>query len=388
MHLRLVALSLLLSSAASAVGRAASPEPLAGFFEQLEALELKRSTHMTKVAWYGDSGVISDGYTGELRTRLQQRFGDGGPGFLLASASFDDYLREGVRMKRQGWESQSVISGELESGRYGYGGVVATSFGGATVTYEVKGDAVSEIEVWYQAAPKGGVLQLFLDGAGTPAATQSTRAEQTADKVWRFTPEAPVRIVKLRAGGEGLVRVYGVVLDRGPGVQLDALGILGMRARRWLNADKGHLEDQVETRAPDLVVLNFGGNERVDPSLSKASHKADLEKALAALKAGAPRAGCVIVAPIAHGEEDGKGKVVLDPALTTIYEAQRELAKEQGCAFFDTLEAMGGKKALKTWRDDKRLSGDYAHLTNKGHEALGKLIAEWLIGRYDSWKKS
>ena len=166
----------------------------------------------------------------------------------------------------------------------------------------------------------------------------------------------------------------------------DAVGILGMRARRWLNADKAHLERQVETRAPDLVVLNFGGNERVDAGLTKASHKADVEKALAALRAGAPKAACIIVAPIAHGE-DKAGKVVLDPALTKIYEAQREVADEEGCAFFDTLDAMGGKKALKTWRDKKLISGDYAHLTSKGHEALGGLIADWLLGRYDTWRK-
>ena len=42
-----------------------------------------------------------------------------------------------------------------------------------------------------------------------------------------------------------------------------------MRARRWLNADAAHLAEQVRERAPGLLVLNFGGNERVDPSLSE-----------------------------------------------------------------------------------------------------------------------
>jgi len=367
---------------------AAGPEPLNSFFERLAGLEAKTSTRIAKVAWYGDSAVISDGYTGEVRSRLQSRFGDAGPGFMLAAATFDDYLRDGVRMKRQGWVANSVISGELDSGRYGYGGVVSTSFGGATATYEVKGDAVTAVEVWYQGHPKGGKLQLFVDGAGDATATQSTVTSAVGDEVWRYTLDKPARTVKLRAGGEGQVRVYGVVLQRGTsGVELDAIGILGMRARRWLNANQDHLEKQVETRAPDLVVLNFGGNERVDAGLTKTAHKADIEKALAALRAGAPKAGCVIVAPIAHGE-DKAGKVVLDPALTAIYEAQREVAEDQGCAFFDTLDAMGGKKALKTWRDKKLISGDYAHLTTKGHEALGGMIADWLLGRYDAWHKA
>ncbi len=365
---------------------AGGSEPLNNFFERLAGLEGK-DTRIAKVAWYGDSGVISDGYTGELRARLQKRFGDAGPGFMLASATFDDYLREGVRLKRQGWEASSVISGDLDSGRYGYGGIVATSYGGATATYEAK-EPVSAVEVWYQGHAKGGKLQLFIDGAGEASATQSTKMDKVGDDVWRVVLDKPAKSIKLRAGGDGQVRVYGVVLDRGDkGVQLDAVGILGMRARRWLNADKAHLERQVETRAPDLVVLNFGGNERVDAGLTKASHKADVEKALAALRAGAPKAACIIVAPIAHGEEKA-GKIVLDPALNTIYDAQREVAEAKGCAFFDTLEAMGGKKALKTWRDKKQLSGDYAHLTSKGHEALGTLIADWLLGRYDAWRKT
>lgn len=374
-------------AALSTPALAASPEPLNGFFERLSGLESKSSQRITKVAWYGDSAVISDGYTGELRSRLQSRFGDAGPGFILAAATFDDYLRDGVKLKRQGWEANSVISGELDSGRYGYGGVVSTSFGGATATYEVKGDAISVVEVWYQGHPKGGKLQLFVDGAGEATATQSTTTSAVGDEVWRYTLDKPAKTVKLRAGGEGQVRVYGVVLERGnSGVELDAIGILGMRARRWTNANKDHLEKQVETRSPDLVVLNFGGNERVDAGLTKAAHKADIEKALSLLRAGAPKAACVIVAPIAHGE-DKDGKIVLDPALTTIYEAQREVAEAKGCAFYDTLDAMGGKKALKTWRDKKLISGDYAHLTTKGHEALGGMIADWLLGRYDAWRK-
>ena len=75
-----------------------------------------------------------------------------------------------------------------------------------------------------------------------------------------------------------------------------------------------------------------------------------------------------------------------DPALDTLYEAQAKVAKDQGCAFFDTLAVMGGAKAPKTWRDKKWISGDLAHLTPKGHAHLGELMADWLIAHYDAWK--
>jgi lysophospholipase L1-like esterase len=359
-------------------------EALGSFFKLLSGLEGKSTDRQVKIAWYGDSAIISDGYTGEVRSRLQQRFGNAGPGFILAAPTFEGYLRDGVRLKRQGWESQAVIAGELKSGEYGYGGVVSTSFGGATATFEAT-TPVGAIEVWYEAIPKGGKLQLFLDGASTPTAVETTAGEGA--KVWRHVPEKPVKSVKLRAGGEGLVRVFGLVLDTASrGLQLDPIGILGIRGRRWLNADASHLTQQVGKRSPDLIVLNFGGNERVDGGLTKASHKSDIGKTLDALRAGAPKASCLLVGPIAHGEDKGKG-IVLDPELAIIYEAQREVADDKGCAFFDTLAAMGGKKALKTWRDKNWLSGDYAHLTNKGHETLGDLMADWLLGAYDAWKK-
>ena len=102
----------------------------------------------------------------------------------------------------------------------------------------------------HAAIPPRRPLQLFVDGSGTPLATRSTAGADKGDEVWRVSLESPARVVKVRAAGEGLVRVYGVALERGGkgGVQLDALGILGMRARRWLNADADHLTAQVKAR--------------------------------------------------------------------------------------------------------------------------------------------
>ncbi len=211
MSLRLALASLALPALLAAPASATAPkEPLEGFFKILSGLEGGKVDRHARIAWYGDSAIVSDGYTGEIRKRLQKRFGDGGPGFVLAAATFEGYLRDGVRMKRQGWEAQAVIAGELKSGEYGLGGVVATSFGGATATFEASAP-VSAVEVWYEAIPKGGKLQLFVDGKAQPIATESTAGDGA--KVWRFVPEKPTKEIKLRAGGEGLVRVYGVVLE-------------------------------------------------------------------------------------------------------------------------------------------------------------------------------
>lgn len=356
-------------------------EPLRPFFEDLAAIKAAKTGRHVRIAWYGDSAIVSDGYTGVVRQRLQARFGDAGPGFILAAPTFDGYLRTGVRLKRTGWTANNVISGELESGRYGYGGIVASGFGGASATFEPK-KPVHAIEVFFEGQKKGGRIEILTAGAKDPVAII-----ETADKgseIHRHVFSTPAKDVKIRIAG-GPAKVYGVVLEAADrGIQLDAIGVLGLRARRWLNADKAHLTAQIAARKPDLIVLNFGGNERVDPGLSEKAHKADIVKTLDALRAGQKDASCLIVGPLAHGV-DKDGKIALDANLDAIYAAQRAAAADAGCAFFDTIEAMGGKKkALKTWKDKRWLSGDYAHLTNKGHEELGRLLADWLDAGFDA----
>ncbi len=376
--LQALALTLLLTSTA-----AHADEPLRPFFQALERIESGESEGVVRIAWWGDSAIIADGYTGEVRALLQQRFGDAGPGFILAAPAFDGYLRRGVPMKRQGWEVSNILMGNRSDGRYGYGGVLSTSWGGATTTFTAEGEPFERVEVFYRQGPKAGGLQLFIDGDPKPAVELAAGAgSSVADAVW--APEiGAARQIKVRAAGGGLAQVYGVALERkGPGVTLDALGILGLRARRWQNADAEHLTGQLEKRRPDLLVLNFGGNERVDPGLSAAAHADEIAEAVRTFRRGAPKAACLIVGLIVQSGGDGK----IDPALKKIYAGQRTAAEREGCAFLDTLALMGGDDALVQAKKRRLIGADGAHLTPKGHAAVGQLMGGWLLERYDGWK--
>ncbi len=379
-------LTALLSAAAPApTAQAADPEDitaLAPLFEALAGAEAGTRTAPVRISWWGDSAIVGDGYTGEMRRLLQERFGDGGPGFILAAPAFDGYLRKNVRLKVHKWEVDNVLRGERKDGLYGLGGVLATSFGGGGTTLTAMDDRpYDRVQVFYRATPSSGGLQIFPDGSATPLEL-ATAAEQSADRVWEVPLPAPAREVRLRAAGGGWSGVYGVALERkGPGVVLDALGVLGLRARRWLNADADHLEAQVALRSPDLLVLNFGGNERVDPGLTAAAHQQEILEALGRFRAGKPAAACLIIGPIAHG----KGGARLDPALAKIYEGQRAAARAAGCGFMDTVALMGGPGAVADFRDRGMLGGDLAHLNGKGHREVGRLMSGWLTSAYAAW---
>ena len=355
-------------------------EHLGAFFGSLDALPQAQPGDHVRIAWWGDSAIVGDGYTGELRRLLQERFGDGGPGFTLVAPDFDGYLRRGVRLKRHHWEVSSVLKGGRKDGRYGYGGVSALSYGGAGSTFITPEPRVDRVRVYHRKGARAGGLQLFIDQAPMPSFSLPKSRGDAGDHVWDLSLDTPARSLRLRAAGGGQSMLYGLALERNtPGLVLDALGLVGLRARRWRKADEEHLRAQVESRGVHLIVLAFGGNERVDSRLSVEGHREVMIQTLRRFRAGAPEASCLLMGPIAHA----KGRSTrLDPRLETIYEAQRQAAQSEGCAFFDTVAAMGGDEAVARFKAKRLLGRDMAHLTPAGHKVVGGLIADWLIGAY------
>ena len=96
-----VATSLVFAQAPVDGEQAASPEQerlyaqpdtwhLKPFFEQIKG-QSPSSERPVRISWWGDSAIVGDGYTGEVRKILQERLGDGGPGFMLFSPPFEGY---------------------------------------------------------------------------------------------------------------------------------------------------------------------------------------------------------------------------------------------------------------------------------------------------------
>ena len=92
------------------------------------------------------------------------------------------------------------------------------------------------------------------------------------------------------------------------------------------------------------------------------------------------------MAPLDHGERRGS-QIVTREVVPKIVEAQREIALAEGCAFWDTYQAMGGEGSMGRWnRSSPRLgSGDLSHLTHHGHKVIGAMLYRALIAGY--WKR-
>ena len=121
-NLRCGALALLaLLPLAAGPGRKPRPAParivnlpaLAPFLEALRRLESGEPKGVVRILHFGDSHTSADMWTGQLRRRLQARFGDAGPGCLLPGRPWRGYPHEGVRfLAGQAWPAQSLRSGQ------------------------------------------------------------------------------------------------------------------------------------------------------------------------------------------------------------------------------------------------------------------------------------
>ncbi len=366
-------------------------ETLDPFYAALAASELGYEGAITRVMHYGDSAIGNDGIPGAIRLKMQARFGDAGHGYHLLGQPNASYRHQGVRFtEKSPWNHCFIIFDCRKDGHYGLGGTSFESNGGAeielaTASKGAMGRKVSRFEVWYAGQPKGGNLRVTLDDQAP--VVLPTAAEQLEDRWHVIETEDGEHALNVRAAGGGKVRAYGVVMERDvPGVVWEEMSQIGALTRRMSLFDKDHLHSQIRRRDPNLVVFTFGGND-MNTQGTMAKYRDELTEVLRLFR-GAKELPCLVMAPLDHGEREGN-RIVTRPIVPKIVNAQREVARAEGCAFFDTYEAMGGEGSMGRWvRSSPALgSGDLSHLTHHGHKVVGGMLYRALVAGYVGYRK-
>ncbi len=355
---------------------------MGAFYAALGRTALKNDGALTTITHWGDSAIAADGMPSAARRLLQRQFGDGGHGWSLVSAGNEWYKRKDVAFKTRGWRAAPYIKKGQKDGRYGYGGAIARGYRGAGAEWETVGDgpvgkSVSSFAVFYQQTKKGGQLEVKVDGEVHDTIDMSGDKE---DLVSRFEIGDGPHKIQIRSVGKYPALVYGVTLERkGPGVVYDGIGIIGARAARQLSVDEAHFHGQLRERAPDLMVLHYGGNAVSDKTpISK--YEQTFRGVVRRFRQGRPEASCLVMTPIDHGQRR-RGRVRTVPKQHKLMDVQRQVASEEGCAFFSLYDAMGGEGSIGQWykASPKLASGDLAHPTAHGSKVLGKLFYKALM---------
>jgi len=374
-----------------------SPEALDGYFRKLTLVDLGQPGAIARTGHWGDSVLGVDGITSGIRRRLQGRFGDAGHGFHLMDRYHPAYRQQGIGFEPASrWERCLIVwDCRKNERRYGYGGLLAYSAGGATSVWTTPeagwGSSVSRFELWFAREERGGKLEVLIDGTHNfPIEADGAPLEDAWFAV--SVPPGPHRF-EVRAAGGGLVRAYGVVLENdGPGVVWDGMALVGGSTRGLRTQNPAHIAKQIAKRNLDLVAFMFGGNDLernyVDLKDSMQPYYDEYSDVLSRFRAGKPGLACLVLSPIDHGRRLRNGDIAPKSFVKQLVDAQREVARRNGCGFFDVYSATGGEGTAARWfRARPRLiSPDLGHPTEVGHEVIAGLVANAILAGYEQYR--
>lgn len=359
-------------------------QPLAHFHRALQALADGRDADgKVRVLVFGASHTEADIYPQYVRSYLQERFGDGGHGFVMPAQPWRGYSH--IEMGVSGFEHWRTEHAQRrdgrDDGRYGLlGASISTSNRRAAgKLVHAPGVVASRYELYYLGQPRGGSLELVADGRRV--AEIDTAAHQVGPAYHAFELPEAEHTIEVRVRGDGEVRLLGLTVERDdPGVVVDTLGIRGTRAANALEWDFDVWADNVRRRAPDLVILAFGTNEATDVEQPMADYEARLAGVLQRYREATAPASCLLVGPgdfplAADGGFVPRGRV------GEIIDAQQRVAAAHGCGFWDLQAFMGGELSMVQWvRSTPPMAApDFIHLSRRGYVRMGMALVDALM---------
>jgi len=353
---------------------------LVPFFEQISHAA---ASGPVRILQYGDSHTASDDWADEMRQDFQKKFGAGGPGFTLPGHPFLGYRRFDSRgANSRGWYTDGLVTRKGD-GVYGLGGISLTAHApGQTVSLSAE---CQQLELYYLQQPGGGQLEFSVDGA--PAGTIETNGE-FAPGIYRYTPAPGSHQYTLRTMSADPVRLFGWVAQNQTGVTYETLGINGAQAEMQLAWNASILDGEIADRDPALIVLAYGTNEALSRSWTEDGYRAALKEVIQRLRAAAPLASILLVGPPDCQYRLRNGRRLPFPHLDQVIEIQRQVALENGCAFWDWRARMGGAGSVRQWVQAGLAQGDYTHLTGQGYRMLGDMLFSEIMAQYDRFQNA
>jgi len=361
----------------------APPQPIEAFVLSLYSLETMREGKV-RILHFGDSHIASDNESSIVRSSLQSRFGDGGPGLVLPWRGPRLYTVNFTYGNSYGWQrSHPSYSSPIEDTGLSLAYIEAQS-PNQLAWIDATG---SEFRVDYLTQPGGGEAEFLLDGKFLGRRSMSAGVPHV--EVARFLAPGPETLhrFEIRTLDSGLVRILGVSVEKAaPGVVYSPLGMVGARAEYLLKCRDESFAAQIAAEHPDLIILGYGTNESSGSYLDVNAYESALSMILLRIHRAAPGALVILLTPPDRGDSNPGQEQRIQRLLQGVMEAQRDVAWRDGAILMDLHAAMGGAGSAAHWAalQPPLARPDMTHFTNQGYSLLGRFIAGGIMKLYDS----
>jgi lysophospholipase L1-like esterase len=350
----------------------------------------------------GDSHTAADYFSGEVRAKLQQRYGNGGVGYIDAGKPTVGVRSGTMKIAASpGWTYHAIQRSDNVGEFWLSGFNAVTSAAGEVLTFASETPVpFDEIEIEALRQPGGGSIDISLDGAVKSSADLNGQAVEPV--VLRLRPDgAPtdrVRQVEIRTKSAGAVSIASIgVYQKQSGVSYNNVGYPGATIDLLNKFDAKLFADDLRRLDPQIVVLVFGTNEASKPNLDAARYEKSYEKAIGRITAALPNARIVLVGPPDGAERpwhcSGRGPAdaachpappstpgasTAEPAdcewhtiahLDVVRDVEKRIAERHGFTYWNWASIMPGDCASQQWvaASPPLMTPDHVHFTPTGY---------------------
>ena len=368
----------------------------------------------------GDSHTSADFLTGELRRRLQARYGRGAPGYITAGHPHIGVRTSSLKITASaGWTYKSLQRPDAVSAEFwlsGYNAVATAA--GETMTFASERPATFDtIEIEVLRQPGGGAIEVRLDGV--VETSYELKAAKLEPVVIRLQPARAatekVREISITTKGQGTVSLASVAIyNRQSGLTYNSVGYVGAQVSLINKFNSKLFANDLIRINPHIVVLAFGTNEAFKESLDVAEYAKSYERVVTKIKSILPRAAIVVISPPDHAElpaqcrkdKAGQGScgreaksanaangtangaaggsdcIWRTPAkLNQIREVQRDIAKRHDLAYWNWASIMPRECGPHQWytASPPLMAKDHVHFTIEGYKKSAEQFLNTLI---------
>ncbi|MBC7777191.1 MAG: hypothetical protein H7246_17295 [Phycisphaerae bacterium] len=334
----------------------------------------------------GDSHILGNFLTREVRDRMQREFGDAGRGLLFPyklaqSNGAKDFLAE-TNCKWIGASCQRDLSPATNFGAAGF--KLSTTNPRAELTFRMRDTATSESRFFTKVTvfQRKTALEYDLE-VRDETSNQVAQLFIEDDYARSFYFDRPVGSVTIAAkkntAQERTLTIDGISIENElSGVLYHSIGVNGGKYMDFARAK--YFTQQVADLEPDLVILSFGTNEsqgNTDPNYMR--HTMDL--LTKQILERNPSCRIMLTTP-ADSYLRGKG---LNPHMAETSEMIRQFAREKGFALWDLFNFSGGENSSVLWKSNNLMTSDSVHYTKQGYALQGKLLYQSLMKGYNGF---
>ena len=386
------------------------------FFLHLQLAAIDSS--VVHIVHYGDSQLEEDRISSTIREDLQEVFGGAGPGMLPPVLKIQPQTT--VHWYRGALERYILFGPKDEEAthsRYGPLAQFANLNGTAVIGIKRRLDRKDRTKVYPHAggyatikvlAGKRGRLKVKMDYDRTfttvvglnPDSTEKIKTtvkmveadppvvDSSYTKLNVYTWKLPDTTSSVKITLTGNTEIYAVSADGAYGVAVDNVAMRGSSGTIFHRIDSELLAESYKAMNAKLIMMEYGGN--MVPSVSTSNIdwiKKLVTRQILAIQKANPDADIIFIGP-ADMERQSDGRWKTYPALRMTINALREVALENGVAFWDMHRVMGGNGTMSKWvkREPPLGFTDHIHFTRRGATHMGDLFSSSLRMYYDFFK--